>query len=429
MPQQSSTAARQGKRPMASVENQVAAARMASSNELLCGFLHELFPAQEHQLIWLAGGTARDMLLRRQIKDIDLVAALSAANLELLGFRPVEGKTTGSIWFRNFKAFGKVEITRIAAVEALHDDLRRRDFTVNAMLLSLDGNLIDPLGGQVDLEGKQLRPCCTTAFTDDPLRIFRAFRFAAEGFSLTEEAAALIRSRTWEDALQKIPVERFSREMLKAFAAPDPQSFFRSMVAFSVGRSWLPELFSMAHIPAGPLHHHPEGDLLTHSLDVLGRVSSASADSLARFCAFFHDIGKLATDPALYPQHHGHDDAGFRMAEQFCRGLALPTAYRRALAWVSRLHGNANRFHELRASTKIRMAEQAMRGGIVEILPLLSAADKVGTVITDKWRQVVAVTRMTTSELGIDSARLLAMRPETRAAFILQRRVAFLGRF
>ncbi|MBP1729108.1 MAG: metal dependent phosphohydrolase, partial [Deltaproteobacteria bacterium] len=84
------------------------AERMASSSELLRGFLHELFPATEHQLIWLAGGTARDMQLQRQIKDIDLVAALSAAQLELLGFRPVEGRTTGSIWFRNFKAFGKV---------------------------------------------------------------------------------------------------------------------------------------------------------------------------------------------------------------------------------------------------------------------------------------------------------------------------------
>jgi tRNA nucleotidyltransferase (CCA-adding enzyme) len=179
------------------------------------------------------------------------------------------------------------------------------------------------------------------------LRIFRAFRFAAEGFSLTAEAAALIRGRTWEDALLKIPVERFSREMLKAFAAPDPQSFFRGMVEFSVGRNWLPELFRMAQIPAGPLQNHPEGDLLEHSCEVLERVSSVSADNLARFCAFFHDIGKLATDPVLYPHHHGHEDAGFRTAEQFCRRLALPTDYRRA-PWISRLHGNANRFHELR---------------------------------------------------------------------------------
>ena len=414
---------------MTSVEKRMTAERMAGSSELLRGFLHELFPAAEHQLIWLAGGTARDTQLQRQIKDIDLVAALSAAQLELLGFRPVEGKTTGSIWFRNFKAFGKVEITRIASVEALHDDLRRRDFTVNAMLMSLAGALIDPLGGRNDLEGAKLRPCSTTTFTDDPLRIFRAFRFAAEGFSLTEEAAALIRSRTWEDALLKIPVERFSREMLKAFAAPDPQSFFRGMVEFSVGRNWLPELFRMAQIPAGPLQNHPEGDLLAHSCEVLGRVSSVSADNLARFCAFFHDIGKLATDPALYPQHHGHEDAGFRTAEQFCRRLALPTDYRRALAWISRLHGNANRFHELRASTKIRVAEQALKGGVIEILPLISAADKVGNVLTDDWRQVVTVARMTTDELGIDTARLLAMKPEKRAEFILQKRVAFLENF
>jgi tRNA nucleotidyltransferase (CCA-adding enzyme) len=409
------------------VEKRMTAELMTDSSQLLRSLLHELFPVNEHRLVWLAGGTARDTLLQRQIKDIDLVAALSAAKLELLGFRPVEGKTTGSIWFRNFKAFGKVEITRIATVEALQADLRRRDFTVNAMLVSLDGVLTDPLGGMADLEGAKLRPCSTATFTADPLRIFRAFRFAAEGFLLTEEAAALIRSRNWGEALQIIPVERFSREMLKALAAPDPPRFFDGMVEFSVGGNWLPEMFRMAQIPAGPPQNHPEGSLLTHSLQVLGRVSARSADTLARFCAFFHDIGKLATVPPLYPQHCGHEDAGFTTAEQFCRRLVLPTAYGRALAWTSRLHGSANRFHELRASTKISVAEQAIRGGIVDILPLISAADKVGNDITADWRRVVAVIRMTSEELGIDTARLLAMQPQNRAAFILQKRSAVLG--
>jgi len=399
---------------------------MDSDSVQLCAFLQGLFPAECHQRLWLAGGTVRDSLLQRQIKDIDLVAVLPAAQLELLGFRPVEGKTTGSIWFRSHKVCGKIEITRLDSVDALTSDLLRRDFTVNAMLMTLAGSLLDPLGGLGDLEERRLRPCSTTTFSDDPLRIFRAFRFATEGFVLAEEATALIRSGNWEDSLQKIPVERFSREMVKALAAPAPQCFFRGMVELDVGRDWLPELFRMALIPAGPLQHHPEGNLLTHSLEVLARVAAASAAVPARFCALFHDIGKLATEPTHYPQHHGHDEAGFRMAELFCRRLALPTDFGRALAWISRLHGKANRIAALRPVTKIRMAEQAIRGGIVDILPLIAAADKTGNNFSSDWLQVAAVARMTSSELGIDTAQLAAMQPDKRAEFILQRKVEFL---
>jgi tRNA nucleotidyltransferase (CCA-adding enzyme) len=402
---------------------------MVDNSEALRGFLRELFPAQCHNHVWLAGGTVRDALMGRAIKDIDLVAALAGERLELLGFRPVEGKTTGSIWFRHFKTCGKVEITRVASAAALPADLLRRDFTVNAMSLSLAGQLIDPLEGRADLAGKQLRPCSTTAFSADPLRIFRAFRFAAEGFFLTEEAAALIRSRSWEYALASIPVERFSREMLKALAAPGPQKFFRAMVEFDVGQGWLPELFRMPRVPAGPLQHHPEGDLLEHSLEVLERLTAVAAAPLARFCAVFHDIGKLATELSLYPQHHGHDDAGFRLAEQLCRRLALPKEYGRALAWVSRLHGAANKFAELRPATKLRMAEQAIKGGVVAIVPLIAAADKAGNDIAADWLRVVTVARMHSRELGVDTARLLAMKPEKRAELLLQRRVETLRNF
>jgi tRNA nucleotidyltransferase (CCA-adding enzyme) len=400
---------------------------MESTIEQVRVFLHELFPAECHGQVWLVGGTVRDALLQRPLKDIDLVAAVSAGKLEQLGFRPVEGKTTGSIWFRNFPSIGTVEITRIGAAEALPDDLLRRDFTVNAMLLPISGDPADPLGGLADLAKRQLRPCSAQTFSNDPLRIFRAFRFAAEGFSLQAETAALIRSQAWEERLQLIPVERFSREMLKAFAAPGPQRFFLNMLDFSVGRCWLPELFRMAQIPAGPLRYHPEGDLLAHSIEVLERLSAVSADPVARFCAFFHDIGKLSTDALHYPQHHGHEKAGSRVAEDFCRKLALPTDYGRALATVSRLHGNANKIAELRPATKIRMAEQAIRGGVVDILPLIASADKgANDFDVHGWLQIVAVARMNSSELGIDTGRLTVLQAVRRSEFILQRRVELL---
>jgi tRNA nucleotidyltransferase (CCA-adding enzyme) len=211
--------------------------------------------------------------------------------------------------------------------------------------------------------------------------------------------------------------------MLKALAAPSPGRYFQLMIDFAAGRNWLPELFRMPQIPAGPPEYHPEGDLLIHSLQVLERVAAITNDPLARFCAFFHDIGKLSTDPACYPRHHGHEETGFRSAALLTRRLALANEYGRALAWVSRLHGNVNRLDRLRDSTGIRIAEQAIKAGIKDILPLLAAADKPGDYCTELWELLTRIASMTVTELGIEAERLAMLPPEQRAAFILQRRV------
>jgi tRNA nucleotidyltransferase (CCA-adding enzyme) len=182
----------------------------------------------------------------------------------------------------------------------------------------------------------------------------------------------------------------------------------------------------MPLVPAGPEEHHPEGDLLTHSMQVMGRVAERTGEPLARFCALFHDIGKLATDPALYPKHHGHDEAGFDLGRPFCDRLRLPATYRNSLAWTSRLHGTLNRWPELRGSTRVRTAEQALKAGIAGILPLVATADKPNGLKTDEWKMAVRVAVMTTAELGVDMERIEAMPEDKRPAFILQRRVEVL---
>ena len=380
-------------------------------------------PAESHNRIVLVGGSVRDMLMGKESQDIDLVAALSHDELLALGFRLVEASSSATIYFKHHHTFGKIEVTRIDNMTELEDDLLRRDFTINAMAMDLAGKQFDPLGGEEDLKAGRLRVCSNQSFTGDPLRIFRAFRFEADGWNMTPEIATLIREQNWSPRFATMPVERFSNEMLKALARKTPERFFEKMIEFNVGSEFLPELFRMPHIPAGPLEHHPEGGLFTHSVQVLQRVAAVSGDPLAHFCAFFHDIGKLATDPALYPKHHGHDDAGCAMAEDFCNRLCLPTSYRKALAWISRLHGKANKWDELRDSTKVRMAEQAIKAGIVEILPLVSAADKPGNQPIAGWDDAVRVAGMNSRELGIDQEKLEAMPVENRASFMLQKRV------
>lgn len=391
-------------------------------------FLKELFPPSCHDRILLVGGTVRDLLLVRESRDVDLIAALSGEELTNLGFRLVEATSGATIYFRHLPRFGKIEVTRIDSMAALETDLLRRDFTVNAMVMNLDGVVIDPLGGGEELKAGLLRACSDNSFSSDPLRIFRAFRFESDGWRMAPETEALLRRNSWDDKLDAMPVERFCSEMLKALAGKTPERFFLRMIEFKVGSRILPELFRMPAIPAGPLLHHPEGDLFSHSVQVLQRVATMSEDPLARFCAFFHDLGKLATDPALYPKHHGHDNAGFALAVAFCNRLSLPSAYRKALAWISTLHGKANCWDGLRDATKIKMAESAVKAGIVAILPLVAAADKAGGLPMTGWDEVVRIAGMGTRELGIDQERLDAMPIRNRPSFILQKRVAAMRR-
>ena len=339
------------------------------------------------------------------------------------GFRMVDGKTTAPIWFRHDAAFGTIEVTPLADVTELAADLQRRDFTANALALSLSGEIIDPMGGRTDIQQKRLRSCTPRTFLDDPLRIFRALRFEADGWRMTPETADLIRRQDWSNEMAGIPVERFSREMIKALGALQPERFFERTLEFKVGHDLLPELFRMPHIPAGPLIHHPEGDLFTHATQVLQRVALVTDDPLTRFCAMFHDLGKLATDPALYPKHHGHDQAGFAMAHDLCQRLRLPAHFGKALAWVSRLHGTFNLWYQLRDSTRLRLADQAIKAGIVEVLPVVAAADKAGGSKPEGWVGTVTVAALSARDLGIDLLHLEQLPPRKRADYILQARI------
>jgi len=385
--------------------------------------LKEIFPVDTHQRIFLVGGAVRDMLLGLDHTDIDLAAALTTGEFAALGFHLVEGRSTAAIWHRHVEGLGTIEATPLQDAADLADDLRRRDFSINAMAITLAGDFIDPLDARTDLKQRLLTACSRHTFIDDPLRVFRAFRFAADGWRMTPACEQLLRERDWDRELDSVPVERFSREMLRALEKPAPERFFQLMLETGSGQSYLPELFRMSRVPAGPLEHHPEGDLFSHSIQVLQRVTAQSCDPLARFCAFFHDIGKLATDPSCYPRHHGHDQAGFAISDALCRRMRLPARYGKALAWVSSLHGTFNLWEQLRDSTRIRMAGQARKGGIADILPLVSTADKEGGREPAGWREALHIAGMSTAELGIDPLSLERMQPSRRTDHILQKQV------
>jgi tRNA nucleotidyltransferase (CCA-adding enzyme) len=390
--------------------------------------LKKLFPERLHGRLFMVGGMVRDILLGIECQDIDLAAAISPSELASLGFRLVQSTSTPDIFFFFDDDLGKVEVTRLRSLNDLPEDQKRRDFTANAIAMTLDGSVIDPLGGQKDLQQRVLRLCSPSSLSDDPVRIFRAFRFESEGWRLDHEAETVLSSKDWTEEFQKVPVERFSQEMLKALGKNDPCRFFQRMLQFHVGEQYLPELFRMPAVPAGPLEHHPEGDLFSHAMQSLERMTGKNSDVKARFCALFHDLGKLATPEDLYPKHHGHEDAGARAAEAFCKRLRLPLALQRALQATCRLHGNGNRWAELRESTRIKVALGAMKGGIAAILPLVVAADSGGTM--PGWEETLKVASMNARDLGIAPALFENpdFPPEQCQQLILQRRVEELRR-
>ena len=215
---------------------------------------------------------------------------------------------------------------------------------------------------------------------------------------------------------------QFSDEMIESLQQPEPERFFRILADNDIGLVFLPELVKMKSIPAGPPKYHPEDDLLSHSLQVLHRVSLLTDNPLTRFCALFHDIGKLATNPANYPKHNDHDCAGMELADKLCLSLGLADSYRTALMWTSRLHMKASRWIDLRDSTKIMLAHQAHAAGITSILPIVVAADKQDDSCMAGWEDVVYVDQMEPEELGINFIRYLEMTAVEQHAYLLQKR-------
>lgn len=388
--------------------------------------LKALFPQGLQDRLYLVGGAVRDLVFGADCSDFDLIALLPAETLPALGFYPVNPKSTPNIYFRFVKGLGKIEVTLIPCAEFIPADLQRRDFTINAMLMTLEGIISDPLHGEADLKARRLVPCSPTSLSDDPIRIFRALRFECDGFRLSAEGERAIAQVDWSAPLEAIPIERFSSEMLKALEKETPATFFRRMLELGVGENLLPEIFAMPKVPAGPLKHHPEGDLFTHSLQVLERVAKTTPNLNARFCAFFHDLGKLDTPADLYPKHLGHEEAGRRAADPFCRRLRLPLPLIRGLQGTCRMHLNANRWSELRTATKVRLAVDAVKCGIAGFLPTITKADCGRDM--DGWDEVLRVARLNVEELGFPKGHFdrEGIPAAKRGALLLERRVRVL---
>lgn len=299
------------------------------------------------QRVYVVGGYVRDLMLGRKNDDIDLVTVGSGAALAQAVAKSLKAsqlhvyKSFGTAGFRyqglevEFVGARKESYRRnsrkpIVEDGTLEEDLSRRDFTINALAISLNhedyGTLIDLFSGEEDMESALLRtpldPLQT--FDDDPLRMMRAVRFVAQlGFCLDDAAFAAMRSMA--DRLSIVSVERVMDEFNKMLMAPVPSIGLYLLSEAGLLQQILPELEALKGVNAVDGLAHK--DNFGHTLQVVDNVATAGGDLWLRWSALLHDVGKTPTKRFVAGQgwtFHAHEFVGARMVGGIFRRLHLP---------------------------------------------------------------------------------------------------------
>jgi poly(A) polymerase len=341
--------------------------------------------AEAGEEIFLVGGSVRDAFLGRPVQDFDFATSARPDRVSRLLAPWADvvydvGATFGTVAAR--KAGVTVEVTtyrsevyrddsrkpHVTFSDDIGTDLSRRDFTVNAIALSLpDLEAVDPHGGLADIAGRTLRTPLTpeVSFGDDPLRMLRLFRFQATLGFIPEEAA-LAAVADMADRLDIVSAERIRDELSKLLLASSPGAALGLVVATGLADHFLPELPRLA-MEQDPHHHHK--DVLAHTLAV---VDKSTPDLVLRLAALLHDVGKPDTrefGPGGVSFHH-HEVVGARMARHRLRALRYP---KEVVEDVSKLVYLHLRPHTL----KMGWTDSAVRRYVRDAGPLLDRLNEL----------------------------------------------------
>lgn len=298
---------------------------------------------------YVIGGYVRDFFLGRdQKKDIDVVAVGSGIQLAKAVAKRLPGHPKVSV-FKNFGTamvrHGELELEFVGArkesynrdsrkpvVEdgTLEDDQKRRDFTINALALSLNeadfGQLLDPFRGMDDLKNRLIRTPLEpdTTYSDDPLRMIRAIRFAAQlDFEIENESLKAI-SRNHE-RIRIVSRERIVDELHKIMMTPQPSIGLGLLHQTGLMKEILPELTALQGIEEIEGQRHK--DNFWHTLEVVDNISRKTDYVWLRWAALLHDIGKAPTkkfEPGTGWTFHGHEFVGSKMVYRVFKRLRMP---------------------------------------------------------------------------------------------------------
>ena len=293
------------------------------------------------------GGYVRDLLLERPSKDIDIVVIGSGLDLAKACAEKLRVKKVSL--FENFGTaqfiYKDLEVEFVGArkesyrsdsrkpiVEngTLKDDQNRRDFTINALALSLHkdnfGDLIDPFGGLKDLEDQILRTPLDPdqTYSDDPLRMMRAIRFATQ-LDFKIEHKSLVSITKNAERLSIISNERISDELNKIILCLKPSRGFDLLFTTHLLHQFFPEMVALYGVET--IHGKSHKDNFYHTLEVLDNICETTDNLWLRWAAIMHDIAKPPTkrfDDRVGWTFHGHEDLGARMVPKIFKRLKLP---------------------------------------------------------------------------------------------------------
>lgn len=338
--------------------------------------------------LYLVGGCVRDLLLNQKPHDEDYcVTGLTPETfLTLFPNSRIQGKSFPVFivnghefaFARKERKTGKTHTDFICDTSpslSIEEDLERRDLTINSMAIDvLTQQLIDPFHGQKDLNRKLLRKT-SNAFIEDPLRVYRVARFAAQlGFSIEEETLKAMKNM--KEQLTFLPAERVFQEFQKALQSKHPNLFFHSLRACNCLQVHFPEVNNLIGVEQ-PIAYHPEGDVYQHTMQVLEKVSQATTNELTRFGAFVHDFGKAATPREEWPHHYQHPKLGIPLIQQFCYRLKMPLSFWKAGRVACQEHMLAGIYPTLKPGTKVDFIERVYKSKYLSLegLELIANCD------------------------------------------------------
>lgn len=344
--------------------------------------------------LYLVGGAVRDELLGKRTHDEDYcVTGITAAEFQKIfpevhvrgkAFEvfDLDGKEFAMARTESKQGIGHKEFEiKTDPKITIEQDLARRDITINAIAKHvLTQRIIDPFNGKEDLKNRIIR-ATTEHFKEDPLRVYRVARFAAQlGFKVEKETIQQMNELKSE--LNSLSKERVFTELNKALNTEKPSIFFNVLRDAQVLDIHFKEIKDLIGAEQPP-KYHPEGDAYNHTMLVLDMAAELTKNLEEnrkleiRFAALVHDLGKGVTPKEQYPHHYGHENSGAELVLKFGNKIKAPNNWIKCGKTSCREHMRGGIFNKMKPATKVDFIERVYKSLLgLEGLQIIVICDK-----------------------------------------------------